>query len=236
MAHFMRTILTLALTASLSYAAAQTKEFSASAFSELTIAGPFRTTLIKSDKNKVEINYNGVDPDDVVVDSGSGELEIKIKQSIFDFDNYDDRDRNRKYAIVTVYYSSSLSDIELKQGASLRSKETLTAKQMTLSSSMGSELKLDLKVDDLTLESSMGSEVDLTGTASSLDLTAKMGSDVDASLLKCQDVRVRASMGASVQVYASRELDASANFGASVTCKGNPTRKKTSGTFGADFH
>jgi len=62
-----------------------------------------------------------------------------------------------------------------------------------------------------------------------------MGSDVDASQLKCQDVMVSASMGASVRVYAERELDASANFGATVTCKGNPKRKKTSGTFGADF-
>lgn len=232
----MRSILTLALAASLSYAAAQTKEFSAAKFSELTISGPFKATLVKSNKDKVEIDFNGVDPDDVIVDSGGGELEIKIKQSIFDFDNYDDRDRNRKRAIVTIYYSSALTDIELKQGSSLTSKETIAAKQMTLSSSMGSELKLDLKVDDLTLESSMGSEVDLTGTASNFEITAKMGSDVDASLLKSQDVRVRASMGASVQVYASRELDASANFGASVTCKGNPTRKKTSGTFGADFH
>jgi hypothetical protein len=232
----MRSILTLALAASLSYAAAQTKEFSIAKFSELTISGPFKATLVKSTKDKVEIDFNGVDPDDVIVDSGSGELEIKIKQSIFDFDNYDDHDRNKKRAIVTVYYSSALTDIELKQGSSLTSKETIAAKQMTLSSSMGSELRLDLKVDDLTLESSMGSEVDLTGTASNFEITAKMGSDVDASLLKCQDVRVRASMGASVQVYASRELDASANFGASVTCKGNPTRKKTSGTFGADFH
>lgn len=232
----MRTILTLAMIASLSYAVAQSKEFSVSPFSELTIAGPFKTTLVKSDKNKVEINYNGVDQEDVVIDSGGGELEIKIKQSIFDFDRYDEHERNRRYAIVTVYYTSTLSDIELKQGASLRSKETLTAKQLTLSSSMGSELKLDLKVEDLTLESSMGSEVDLTGTGSNFDLRAKMGSDVDASLFKCQDVRVRASMGASVQVYATRELDASANFGASVTCKGNPTHKKTSGTFGADFH
>jgi len=232
----MRTFLTLAMATIFSYASAQTKEISVSSFSELTIAGPFKTTLVKSDKNKVEINYNGVDPGDVDVRTGGGELEVKIDQSIFDFDNYDNNERNRKYAIVTVYYTSTLSDIELKQGASLRSKETLTGKQMTISSSMGSEVKLDLKVEDLNLESSMGSEVDLTGTANNFDLRAKMGSDVDASLLKCQDVRVRASMGASVKVYAVRELDASANFGASVTCKGNPTRKKTSGTFGADFH
>jgi hypothetical protein len=231
----MRTLFTLILAAVVSYAVAQPKEISVSSFTELTIAGPFKATLIKADKAKVEINYSGVDPEDVTIDSSGGELEIKIKQSIFDFDGYDDRSRNRKYATVTIYYTS-LKYIDLKKGATLRANETITADRMKLKSSMGSELRLDLKVQDLTLDSSMGSEVDLTGTATNFELTAKMGSDVDASLLKCQDVSVRASMGADVKVFAERELDASANFGASVACKGNPARKKTSGTFGADFH
>jgi hypothetical protein len=91
-------------------------------------------------------------------------------------------------------------------------------------------------VKDLILESSMGSEVDLTGTAEDFDLKAKMGTDVDASELKCKDVKVSASMGASVKVFAENALDASANFGASVTCKGNPKHKSTSGTFGGDFN
>jgi len=101
---------------------------------------------------------------------------------------------------------------------------------------MGAEMKLNLQVKDLTLESSMGSEIDFTGTADYFELKASMGTDVDAAQLKCQDVRVSASMGATVKVYAENELDASANFGASVSCKGNPKHKSTSGTFGADFN
>lgn len=231
----MRAFFTLLLAASLSCAAAQTKEISVSNFSELTIAGPFKVTLVKSDKCKVELNYNGLDQEDVSIHNGGGELEIKIDQGIFDFDKYDDHYSNRKRAIVTIYYTS-LRDIEVKQGATIRANETLTADRMKLKSSMGSELKLDLQVKQLSLESSMGSEVDLSGSAIDFDIRAKMGSDVDASLLKCQDVSVRASMGASVRVFAERELDASASFGASVACKGNPARKKTSGSFGSDFH
>ena len=82
----------------------------------------------------------------------------------------------------------------------------------------------------------MGSEVNLAGTAINFELKASMGTDVDASELKCQDVEVSASMGASVSVFAERELDASANFGASVKSKGNPPRKHTSGSFGADLN
>src|SRR5258707_12892074 len=229
----MRTIFTLILAASLSYAAAQVKEISVSPFSEITIAGPFNTTLVKSSNCKVEINYHGLDSKDVIIRSHGGELEVKIEHGLFDFDNYGDR--NKKRATVTIYYTS-VNDIDLKQGATLRATETLTADRMKLKSRMGSEMKLDLKVQDLILDSYMGSEVDLSGTAINFELSAKMGSDVDASQLKCQDVMVSASMGASVRVYAERELDASANFGATVTCKGNPKRKKTSGSFGADFN
>ncbi|GHN02344.1 hypothetical protein WSM22_38330 [Cytophagales bacterium WSM2-2] len=232
----MRALLfTLILAVAVGYSTAQTKSVSISDFSELTISGPFRTTLVKSDKCKLEINYNELDEEDVIVNSRGGELLVKVKQGLFDFDRYNDRGRNRKYATVTIYYTS-LKSIEAKQGASLRASETIVAERMELKSSMGSEVKLDLKVQDLSLDSSMGSDVDLSGTASSFELTAKMGSDVDAYLLKCQDVTVTASMGADVKVFAERELDASANFGASVSCKGNPARKKTSGTFGSDFH
>jgi hypothetical protein len=229
----MRTICALILTASLSCATAQSKEVSISEFSELTIAGPFKVTLVKSGKCKLEIDYNGVDPDDVAIRVSGAELVIRVRQGIFDFDKYDDR--HRKRALVTIYYTS-LKDINVSKGSILRANETVSGDRLKLKSSMGSEMRLDLKVQQLTLDSSMGSEVDLAGTATHFELTAKMGSDVDAYLLKCQDVSVSASMGANVKVFAERELDASASFGASVSCKGNPPHKKTSGSFGSDFN
>ncbi len=214
----------------------QTKEISTSSFSELTVSGPFKVTLVKAAKSKVEIDYRDIDPKDVITDCSGDELEIRIRnRSFFDFGDDWEGNRGRNFATITIYYTT-LSTIDISKGAALKSSEVITAQNMKLRSRMGAEMKLNLQVKELTLESSMGSDVDLTGTAENFDLRAKMGSDVDASQLKCQDVKVSASMGASVRVFAENDLDASANFGASVTCKGNPKHKNTSGTFGADFH
>jgi hypothetical protein len=215
---------------------AQTKEIPVSSYSEITLQGPFKVTLVKAAKSKVEIDYRNIDPEDVVTDCSGEELEIRIRHhGLFDFDDDWEHNRKRNFATVTIYYTN-LKEISISEGTSLQASETITAPRMKLKSRMGSEMKLNLQMKELLLESSMGSEVDLSGTAQDFDLKAKMGSDVDASELKCQDVRVSASMGASVRVYAENDLDASASFGATVSCKGNPKHKNTSGTFGGDFN
>jgi len=82
----------------------------------------------------------------------------------------------------------------------------------------------------------MGSEVELSGTAEVAEFKARMGASIDASRLKCQEVTASAAMGADVSVFAEKELNASANFGASISSKGNPAHKHTSGFFGADVN
>lgn len=232
----MRYTFTLALVLMVGFLLAQPKEISSSAFSEIKVQGPFKVTLVKATLCKVEIDYHNIDPKDVIAETDGSELEIRIRHhGFFDFDDDWDNKRNRNYALVTVYYTD-IKRIEISEGSSIYGADQIIAQRLKLKSRMGAEMKLNLQVKDLTLESSMGSEVDFSGTAEYFELKAYMGSDVDASQLKCQDVRVSASMGATVKVFAENELDASANFGASVSCNGNPKHKSTSGTFGADFN
>jgi hypothetical protein len=82
----------------------------------------------------------------------------------------------------------------------------------------------------------MGSEVNLTGMAEKVEIRSKMGSHVDASSLKSQHVNVSSSMGSDVSIFAEQELNASADFGGSITYKGNPSMKHTSTFLGADVH
>lgn len=232
----MRSSIALLLFLLTSRLLAQTNEISISTFTSLTVQGPFKVTLKKAAKGKVEIDYRNIDPKDVFTDCSGDELEIRIRHhGLFDFDEDWQRGRKNKFAIVTIYYTD-LKRIDISEGTSLHGSETITAQRLKLRARMGAEMKLDLLAKELILESSMGSDVDLTGSATDFELKAKMGVDVDASELKCQNVKVNAAMGASVIVFAENELDASANFGASVTCKGNPKHKSTSGTFGGDFN
>ena len=228
----MRSTLTLLLLLFVGNLFAQTKEVTVSPFSEVTVQGPFKVTLMKATKGKVEIDYRNINPKDVSIECSGDELEIRIAHHGF-FEDWGNK-QNKNFAVVTIYYTD-LRNIDISEGTTLHASATIAAQRMKLRSRMGSELTLNLQVKDLVLESSMGSEVDLSGTAEDFELKAKMGSDVDASELKCQDVKVSASMGASVRVFAVNALDSSANFVASVACKGNPKHKYNSGTFVSEF-
>jgi hypothetical protein len=217
-------------------ATAQTHEIKASQFTDISVFGPFKVKLIKSSACRATIEYNGVDAGDVITKCSNDELIIKIRnKGFFDFNDYSDRNGDRPKAVVTIYYTS-LENIEVKGGATLRAAEPIVSSKLSLVSQMGADVRVELQVKELDLESSMGSEVELSGTADEARIKAKMGTEVDAGGLKCQQVTVSASMGAEVAVFAEDELNASANFGASISCKGNPRHKHTSGFFGAEVN
>jgi len=215
---------------------AQTHEIKVSQFTDISVFGPFKVKLVRAQACRAEIEYNGVDADDVTTKCNNDELQIKIRnKGFFDFNDYSDHHGDRPKAIITIYYTS-LESIEIKGGASLRAADPIISSKLTLVSQMGADVRLQLQVKELELESSMGSEVELSGTADAAKIKAKMGTEVDAAALKCQEVTVSASMGADVTVFAEKELNASANFGASISCKGNPPHKHTSGFFGAEVN
>jgi hypothetical protein len=217
-------------------ATSQTEEIKVQDFTVMYVFGPFKVDLVKSTLNKVEIDYNGINAEEVLIKSKEGELSIKLRnRNFFDFGNNDWERRNHRYAKVTIHYKEIMA-IEARAGAVVRANETIVAKELFLVSKMGADMRLDVKVQKLELESSMGSEVKLTGTTETLKIKSKMGSEVDASYLQSQEVTVSSSMGSQVSVFAEKELDASADFGASITYKGNPAKKHASRFLGAEVN
>jgi hypothetical protein len=213
----------------------QSKEIKIEELKSISAFGPFKINLIKSSANKMEIDYNGIDPEEVTIKVKEGELSIKLRnRNFFDFgDNSNWEKTNHRYANVIIHYKE-ISSIEVRAGATVDANETIIVKQLFLACKMGAEMELDIKTETLELESSMGSEVKLRGTAEDVKIKSKMGSSVNASSLKSQKVRVSSSMGSEVSVFAEKELDASADFGASITYRGNPAMKSTSKFLGAE--
>jgi hypothetical protein len=214
---------------------AQTEEVKVKDFNVMYVFGPFKVNLVKSDAYKMTIDYDGINAEEVLIKSKEGELSIKLRnRNFFDFGNDSDwKRKNHRFAKVTIYYKNLMA-IEARAGAIIRANETIEAKDIFLVSKMGADMKLDVKAQRLELESSMGSEVKLTGTAEVVEIKSKMGSQVDASYLQSQEVTVSSSMGSEVSVFAEKELNASADFGATITYKGNPTMKHTSRFLGAE--
>jgi len=215
---------------------AQIENIKINDFQVIYVFGPFRVDLVKADAPSVKIDYHGVDKEAITVKSKDGDLTIRFKNKDFvDFEDGPWRRNRVRFTNVTIYYTQ-LEAIEARAGALIESTETINAKKIFLVSKMGSQMKLSINAQNLELESSMGSEVDLSGVADRLTVRSKMGSDVNASALKSQHVTVSSSMGSEVSVYAEDELDASADFGASITYRGNPSMRHTSKFLGAEVN
>jgi hypothetical protein len=205
-------------------------------FHIIYVFGPFKVNLVKADSCGLKIDYDGLDQKDVSIKSKDGYLSIRLRsRSFIDFQDDSWERTHTRFTNVTIYYTT-LEAIEARAGAAIRSSEVVAAKNLFLVSKMGAQVNLEVNTQKLELESSMGSEVDLRGVADRLKIRSKMGSDVNASALKSRQVIVSSSMGSDVSVYAEEELDASADFGASITYRGNPSLKHTSKFLGAEVN
>jgi hypothetical protein len=93
----------------------------------------------------------------------------------------------------------------------------------------------DLAAGQLNLDLQMGATLDIAGSCDSLSARARMGADLDASQLVCRQVDIEASMGADVDVHATEHVKADGSMGADIRVHGNPTRRDTSGSMGANI-
>ena len=212
---------------------AQSKEIQTRPFQILRAYGPFRLTLVEADKERIEIVSRGIDEDDIVIDSDDGELDMKLRSKHFWDDWHDSGSRQQRYVKVTVYFKK-LKKIDVQAGATVASDFTISSPSLVLISKMGAEMRLDVKANELELDSGMGSDVHLTGTTEYVEIYSKMGSTINAIHLKSEKAMVKAYMGSDVSVYASKELDASAGFGATINFAGDPSVRNTSHSFGGE--
>jgi len=223
----------LLLISTLGFSQKSQKELSG--FKALDVFGPFDIELIKSDKEYAEIDLNGIDQEDVLIEVQKDILKLKIKNRHYFSEWRDDSHRKADYVTVKIYYRD-IDVLEAQAGAVVYSKQTLKSKYLHLECSMGAEVKLDILSKEVEAISNMGGVLELSGQTEEFDVKANMGGVLKASHLESKIVYVKASMGADVIVNVIEELDASAGFGANVDYVGGPTVRHTSSNMGGEVN
>lgn len=213
---------------------AQKTTLQLSSFNELDVFGPFDVKLIKSDTERAEIDFNGIDKDDIVYSAQKGTLRLKLKNSHY-MNEWKNDSRRSKYILVKVYYKD-IDVIDAAAGAVVTSAETVKSKYLSIDCSMGAEVTLDIIAMKVQVNSTMGGVLEMTGQTGHLEVKANMGGVLKASHLESRTVYVKANMGADVIVNATEELDASAGFGALVDYVGGPSVRHTSKNFGGEVN
>ena len=166
-----------------------------------------------------------VEADENIIDLLITEIDGDILKIYFE--------KNVSRATRNVFLTvDKLNSIKTTSGAHVKNDGTFSAKTLTLSSSSGSHILLDLNVSEVSASASSGSDIELSGTSYEIRSDASSGSHIDADELNSKIATVGVSSGANINVYASEKLNAQASSGGGIDFYGNPeivNKSKSSG-------
>ncbi len=115
-----------------------------------------------------------------------------------------------------------VSSIIATSGSDVKATNTITAQNLELETTSGSDMNLDVNTSTLTCKSTSGSDLKLSGKTIKLMAEATSGSDIKAANLVAESSQVKATSGADITVNTSKELTAKATSGADIRYLGNP--------------
>lgn len=228
---FLMSLVQMALAQNVNKKDYKTEERPVSSFTRLDVGGPFDVTLVQDGTEKLVVEADPEDMEDIVTEVRGGKLVIRYDRN--NWGNWNNRNSRRFYVKLSV---KNLEAIGTSASANLRSTGTLKASRLGLSASSGSDLELALEAGEVTCEVSSGADVDLTGTANFFEVDVSSGADVGAGQLKAARCVANVSSGADATVHATEELDARASSGGDVHYYGNPARLRVSSSSGGDVN
>ncbi|WP_353777831.1 DUF2807 domain-containing protein [Winogradskyella sp. 3972H.M.0a.05] len=147
---------------------------------------------------------------------------------------YADENIARSKAQKVMVSFENVRMIKATSGSDVVGDNTITADELTLETSSGADMRLDINATTVDCSSSSGSDMRLSGKTDKLYAEASSGSDIKAGNLEAVSTQVKASSGADVTVNTSKELTAKASSGGDIKYYGNPEKvNKSDGVSGS---
>ena len=213
----------------LNVAAQSSRNVSAKNFTNIAVSSGIDLFLTQGNTESVTIQGREDVIKHVVVEQSGTNLTIKYKDGV----NWSRLFRNTEIQVhVTV---KKLNGISASGGSDVETKNTINTDKMSIRSSGGADLDLNIVCKDITISSSGGSDVNLKGSAENMVLNTSGGSDVDAFEFKVNYAQVNTSGGSDANVYVNKGLTANATGGSDIHYKGNAALKKISNSKSADI-
>lgn len=108
-------------------------------------------------------------------------------------------------------------------GCNIFSETELSANELELRASAGSNFNLEINAQTVDVSASAGSNMKLKGLAEDFYGKASSGSNIKAEDLKTKNAEAKVSSGANIWITANNRLEAGANSGGNIFYAGEPT-------------
>lgn len=196
-----------------------------SSFTKVSVSGGIDLMISQGNSKTITVEASENAIDNLVTEVKNGQLKI-----------YFDKNMRRVKKAMVFITVNDLEKISASGGSDIESKGKLQFDELSIHSSGGSDVELDLEVKHLDCHTSGGSDVDLDGSAETLELHASGGSDFNGFNFKTKEAKVSASGGSDSNVYASESIEVSASGASDVNFKGDPKKTKLRSSGSSDIH
>lgn len=205
-------IVTVLLISQLFFAQEITKDLGR--FNEVKIYDRISAELIPSDKNYIEIS--GKRSSEVEVIQKNDELKVRMPiTKLLKGENIS----------VKIYYNQTLEEIEAFEGSLVTSSHVIKADDLEITAKEGSQINLEIEVEELDVKVVTGGEIMLRGTvAGEMEADIKTGGVLDAKKLKTKRTEVSINAGGEAEVFATDFVKARTKAGGTIHIYGKPAK------------
>ncbi len=180
-------------------------------FTEVRGSAGLDVYLTQGDENKIVVEADENLLQYIETDVEDGKLHITTSENI----------GHSKAKKVYVTYKE-LTNVEASSGADVTVNSVIKSERLSLKSSSGADLKVEVFSKELSAKSSSGSDLKVSGKASSFTADASSGSEIDAKELFVATCNAEASSGAEVTVNVKDNLETHVSSGGNVNYYGDP--------------
>ena len=194
-------------------------------FTEVRGSAGLDVYLTKGSENKIVVEADENLLQYIETDIENGKLHVTTSENI----------GHSKAKKVYITFKE-LNTVEASSGADVTGNSVIKSQNLTLKSSSGADLEVEVFAQDLIAKSSSGADLKVSGKATSLNADASSGSELDAKELLVINCNAEASSGAEVTVNVQDKLETHVSSGGDINYYGNPVSVNSNKSHSGSVH
>lgn len=190
-------------------------------FTEIHASEGLQVYVTQDDDFSISVEADENIIDLIGTDVKNGKLKIHAIENI---------GRATKKVFVSLPNVTSLTS---SSGAHLTAQNLIESNELTIDSSSGSIMDVEVSVRELDIDASSGANINISGRANEVYVDGSSGANIRAKDLLAKECRADGSSGSNISVNVSESLTADASSGANISYSGDATVKKNKSVSGS---
>lgn len=183
-------------------------------FNEVKVYDRISAELVPSDRNYIEIS--GKRSAEVEVIQKNDELKVRMPLTKL---------LKGEEISVRIYFTQPLEEIEAFEGSLITSEKLIKADDLEITAKEGSQINLEIQVEELDVKVVTGAEIMLKGTViGEMEAEISTGGVLDAKNLKTKRTEVSINAGGEAEVNATDFVKARTKAGGTIHIYGKPAK------------